>query len=106
MGVDYDAVCFLGWEVEPHIEDEDAEVDPRGTGSHAGDAMEKMAKEHNMEYGEYGSRCYGGDSWFLLGYQLHSQDIAGLKQCIATLEAHPLCAKLGPPKVHCGVHMW
>jgi hypothetical protein len=106
MGVDYDAVCFLGWEVKPPEPDEDAEIDPHGSGSIEGDWIEEQAKKHNVEFGEYGNACYGGEAYYLLGYQLHSQDLAGLKQCIATLETHPLCAKYGPPRVHCGVHMW
>jgi hypothetical protein len=101
MGVDYNAVCFLGWEIDPpaEVDDDDEDDDPR-------DFVDALAEEHNMESGVYGDGNYGGEDYYLLGYQLHSQDLTDLKQCIATLETHPLCAKYGPPKIHCGVHMW
>jgi len=104
MGVDYRAVCFIGWEVLP--ESEDKEPSPHGNGSADADFVEELAGRHGLEWDRYGDGCYGGEDFYMIGYALHSQTLSQLEAVIAKLKKHSLSSELGQPRVWSGVHMY
>lgn len=104
MGVDYRAVCFLGWEVVP--EPNDAEPSSGGNGDNGSDYVEDLAKKHDLEWDKYGDGCYGGEDSYFIGYALHSQCTAELEAIIEKLRKHKLFAENGPPRVWTGVYMY